>query len=660
MPLGASWDWALQQVLEDPQTNWQGIAEYAAGQAGTPLPAPAGGDTRLQPATAVTVATIKEEGATVRSERQIQEDARQFDADLAASIEGNNRIANSNIQAAQIAASASKAHAAAGQAAAAASAAASVDAAMIRADAAIKAANIAAQVSRYDTDAKVQIAVMVDKRLLHEFGLNLEFLYEDSARKYQQAIEVAGIYGEAQKAAAAEGRAGDEARARATVDAAMLQAQAAIETANIAAEASRYSDDTKMEMAKMQVKLEREQFAAIELARPGDWAARVGFFRGQTPEQGAALAQTTGGTVFGGQMPSPAEPLAIETATLPSGMQPAPTMGLQPPQAQQAQWLRGQTGAQLPTPTTIVGEGGPELLTETPGGIEISPIQAEQARWLRGQGVPGMQGGGTLQRFRFPSKLPSEGQPYEEEERRRGRPSPTPTPAPLTPTPVATPAPAVTPTPVAAALPDPIQAWEQERAQTWGALGEQVAAQAGQWETMQADAATKAQQWADEWERQRQEAATAEEARRQAQFAQWGEILAQLQQPPAPPVAEPAAPTPAPAAAIPSGVDQLPFLQAARAGGQYPVAPFQEWTGPRTKPEIGITTPVPPPWNYNIVQFQNMARPEQAMLAATWRSMGMIAGQTEEEMLANAYNAMQRSAWRGAALPQTTYGGWSR
>jgi len=52
-----------------------------------------------------------------------------------------------------------------------------------------------------------------------------------------------------------------------------------------------------------------------------------------------------------------------------------------------------------------------------------------------------------------------------------------------------------------------------------------------------------------------------------------------------------------------------------------------------------------------------MQYPEQAALAATWRALNMIAGETEQEQVANAYEAMRRSAWTGGSLPWVTYGG---
>jgi hypothetical protein len=73
---------------------------------------------------------------------------------------------------------------------------------------------------------------------------------------------------------------------------------------------------------------------------------------------------------------------------------------------------------------------------------------------------------------------------------------------------------------------------------------------------------------------------------------------------------------------------------------------------------MGINEPIPTPWEFNLNQWNNLARAEQAMWAGLWRKAMMIPGETEEEMLANAREAIGRSAFTGmgSALPQ--YGGW--
>lgn len=421
-----------------------------------------------------------------------------------------------------------------------------------------------------------------EQRLLYEFDEQNKRLAEQAQLNYKAAIEAAGIYAGASRAAAAAGAEAQKYSADQSYASAMAAAQAAIDVANIAAAASRYDADTRLQIAQMTdatqreaIGLERQRIAAVELARPGDWAARVGFFRGQTPEQAEALTKYAGGTVFGGQVPG-AAPAAL----------PQP----------------------LAAPAAIVGEGGPELAAATPSGIQISPIQREQAQWLRGQGMPGMQYGGTVGygkagglRAGFRPSAGGPGgafsprmrEPYGAEQKRavqerlrrvqsgdlgfsgwgQQQGAGGVTPGTALPAPATTPLPVPTPTPLPAPTPTP------------GAGGAAVST-------------------------------------------------------------------------TPSPIDQLPFLQYARAGGQLSVPSFQEWTGPRTRPEIGITEDVPPPWNYNLTEFINMTRAEQAMLAGAWRSMMMIPGETEDEMIANAMNAMSRSAWRGMALPMTTYGGW--
>ena len=101
-----------------------------------------------------------------------------------------------------------------------------------------------------------------------------------------------------------------------------------------------------------------------------------------------------------------------------------------------------------------------------------------------------------------------------------------------------------------------------------------------------------------------------------------------------------------------SPINDLTIFQAARAGGQYGLPAFQAWTGPTRNTVTGVE--IPPPWQINLQQFSNMTRAEQAMMAGHWRSMGMIPGETEDEMLSAAYDAMRRSAFTGmaSALPQ--------
>jgi hypothetical protein len=354
--------------------------------------------------------------------------------------------------------------------------------------------------SIYGYDVTAGLGMLSNEEAAREFDLTLKRLQDEAQKSYDQAIKVAQIY------------AGSyTAEAQATVQAAQITAQKAIEVAQIAAEASKYDSQIRLQIAKMADQLGREQYMATELSKPGDWLTRVGFFRGQTPEQQQALAAYGGGTVYGGQIGTP-------TTTTPTATTlPRPTYG-------------GGT-----YPQGIAGEAGrPELVTARPEGVSIEPL--------------GRYGPPTRKSL--------------------------------------------------AALPK----YQQGGWMPWG--------RTGRGSTFDWQPAT------------------------------------------APETAQPAQPAESP-------VNQLPFLQYARAGGQKQVPAFQEWTGPTTIPAAGITTRVPPPWNYNLMQFQNMSRVEQTMLAATWRGLGMIAGDTEDEMLANAYEAMRRSAWTGAAIPAVTqYGSW--
>jgi len=481
-------------------------------------------------------------------------------------------------------------------------------------------------------------------------------LIDQANKDRDAALKDRQMWADAYTEAASIGAEAEMARAEAGIREAEIMAQAAIEVAGIAATASKYSDDVKAQIAAEQRQLDRERFMAIELARPGDWVARVGFYRGQTPEQGAALAQAGGGTVYGGQV---------------GGQAP----GLPQPQPATA-------GA---APAALVGERGPELAAALPGGgVQITPLQQQQAQWLRGK-VPGMLRGGTLgskppvtpsrgagqmAEAYTPATSAGEGSPYG-----MGSPSdrgPLPGMSSLSGTRQLGSTRSI----------DPAEAWSQFLMQQGQKRGSDPDAVRGR---LMREALAKQYpggapqniiaHYFDLY--QLPDSLRPSFGLPAVTPLSYSEQVAAVRPswkgaPPVSPAGWWAPPgtirggvlpataggTATPTAAAPSPIDQLPFLQAARAGGQYNVPSFQAWTGPTTVPGAGINTPVPPPWQYNLMQFQNMTRAEQAMLAATWRSLGMIPGETEEEMIANAYDAMRRSAFTGmgSALPQ--YGGW--
>ena len=387
-------------------------------------------------------------------------------------------------------------------------------------------------------------------RMIQQAGLDRAAAEKDRAQWAAAYTEAARI-----------GNQGAMAQAAAQVEAANIQAAASIEVANIGAAASRYTDDIKAHIADEAVALERERVAAIELARPGDWVARVGYMRGQTPEQSATLAQAAGGTVFGGQMP---------------GALPQPATAGAAPVAAQA----------------VVGEQGPELATSTPQGTQITPLQAEQAGYLRGR-LPQMAGGGVVGGYTTPTyKFPA--------------------------------------------------------TRNTGAVRSELLNPSQMLETMVGRSRTP-----DEY-LQRQATGQRWMAGGLPLTGQSGATTAGTTGGTTTPTVGPGGTQPAGDTGAPAGspINDLTIFQAARAGGQYNVAPFQASTGPTRNTVTGVE--IPPPWQINLQQFSNMTRAEQAMMAGHWRSMGMIPGETEEEMLANAYDAMRRSAFTGmaSALPQ--------
>jgi len=422
-----------------------------------------------------------------------------------------------------------------------------------------------------------------------QFDIENNRIISQAQKDRDAALADRQMWADAYTEAARIGNQGAMAQAAAQVEAAGIQANAAIEVANIAAQASRYSDDIKAHIADEANELERQRVAAIEFARPSDWAARIGYMRGQTPEQAATLTKYAGGTVFGGQMPG--------GAALP---QPQPATA----------------GA---APAALVGEEGIELAQATPAGVQITPLQQQQAEWLRGR-LPEMARGGAISGgYGGGATLPNptggaRSQLLDPSQMLQSMVSRAKTP----------------------------EEWLQRRDVGQGFLAGGGAMQAG----IQyiPGAGGRLHPW--------------------GAGAGQGAALPTAGGTPATPLPATAGAgttaaggTPTPAGET-SPIDQLPFLVAGRAGGQYNVPSFQEWTGERTFPAMGINKPIPTPWEFNLNQWNNLARAEQAMWAGLWRKAMMIPGETEEEMLANAREAIGRSAFTGmgSALPQ--YGGW--
>lgn len=87
-------------------------------------------------------------------------------------------------------------------------------------------------------------------------------------------------------------------------------------------------------------------------------------------------------------------------------------------------------------------------------------------------------------------------------------------------------------------------------------------------------------------------------------------------------------------------------------------AAFGTWTGPTNLPQVGLNENIRPPASYNLNEWRALPTAQRAMLAGTWRALGMIPGENEAEMLYYAEEAMRRSAWIGGGPAQVAYGAW--
>jgi len=90
----------------------------------------------------------------------------------------------------------------------------------------------------------------------------------------------------------------------------------------------------------------------------------------------------------------------------------------------------------------------------------------------------------------------------------------------------------------------------------------------------------------------------------------------------------------------------MPFLEMLRTGAYVPL--WQEWGGPRTLPEAGITEDVKMPHEYNYGDFLRWTPTEQQMMFAIWQALGMEP--------TTALEIMRRSAVRGSAGALVGYG----
>jgi len=419
----------------------------------------------------------------------------------------------------------------------------------------------------------------------------------DSARAYEVAM-----------AQIAENRGSSSAAAQATVAAAEAHAQAAIEAASIAAEASRYDSDTRLQIAREAnavaregQQIEKSRIWAEELGRPSQWREQAAFARGWAPEAAGALHQTPAG------------------------------------------FLGEGTGAPaLPTaPQAIVGEAGPELATATPQGTQITPLQQPTGyqlpknRTFSGKlPIPRMGGGGMLvdprDRLRNvgPAALQAAGTgaaPSLSSQYNSRLHQPVTGGQGRNVTPVGSRVPIGG---VQYTGPGPTQRSYEQAKEKFNR----------HWVTGQG--------WVPGPDPMMAQAAAAR--------AKYG-----IGSGTTPATGGPGSPgTPPvsiePPVTLPQSPTDLLFQQMQQPNQ----ASFGAWTGPTTIPGEGITTPVRPPWQLNLQEWTALPYAQKAMLAGTWRSLGMIAGETEAEMMALAEESIRRSAWTGGGPAQTAYGAW--
>jgi len=122
-------------------------------------------------------------------------------------------------------------------------------------------------------------------------------------------------------------------------------------------------------------------------------------------------------------------------------------------------------------------------------------------------------------------------------------------------------------------------------------------------------------------------------------------------------VAPPAAAVPgAPAAGAPAAtpaltpeqqqVANLPLWARGKAGGQYGL--WENWTGPRTIPEVGLNEPITLPYEFDYRQWAQLTPAQKQMWLGTWEALGYFPD--------DALAILEGSAVTGTAGPMTGWG----
>lgn len=211
-----------------------------------------------------------------------------------------------------------------------------------------------------------------------EFEQNLAFQYWNAINSGKEAAA-------RQRSAEAAGNAQAKAQAQADIERARIAADAAIQVANIDAA-------SRERIVAQQLAVQLREIVATTTARPIDWTKQIAMLGGVP----AAQAPTTGAMEF---VQSP-----VPGVTGPYGAGPpmggaAPSfgqMGATPQAAPVAgqgdqAWQQFRQGAlgMAGRPVAIVGEAGPEVITQQGSNLQVSPLN-------RQGGIPRMQYGGTI------------------------------------------------------------------------------------------------------------------------------------------------------------------------------------------------------------------------------------------------------------------------
>lgn len=466
-----------------------------------------------------------------------------------------------------------------------------------------------------------------EKEEVRQFDANLRKTMEQLEMQYKQAVEVARIYAGA-----------DNAQAQATVAAASEHARAAVEAAQIAANASKYDADTRLQIAREANQVAREglqlegaRIRAEEMGRPSEWPQQIAFGMGWKPEQAGQLHQ---GILEG-----------IESAI--SGI-----------------------GAGAPG-QAVVGEAGPELATATPQGTLISPLTRTYTPGTNRTGswappVPRMAGGGWLR-----TDIGGGGYGRKALAAQGWTDVPVGGPGPQRggwkPTPVGTSTQGTTPAGNTTAISGTGSynpAWggyvNPATSAAWQAGGmPNVAGRAHMRARMQDVVGTSpigmpaALRIENAAPGSRPAYGLAPGAAgvadlRARLLGGYGAGVSGAGQPgtPGTPGQPPSAPPATPTDLLIAGLMQ-------------PNQPaFGTWTGPTTNPALGVTQDVRQPSSYNLGEWNSLSYEKKAYLAGLWRSLGMIAGENEAEVMANAEAKIRSSAWTGGAPAVPSYGGW--